>query len=128
MADELALAVVVGGDDDLGGALGDGAQRRERAGGAAVDDPGEVRLLDHVAEVLEAPALVRVGEHRLHHVAAQPDGDGVVAVVREVVGLHLLAAAAVLLDGGLAAEDLGDLLRRRVLLCDDELHCYLMGT
>jgi hypothetical protein len=34
----------------------------------------------------------------------------------------------VLLDGDLAAEDLGDLLGRRVLLCDDELHCYLMGT
>ncbi len=128
VADELALAVVVGGDDELGGALGDGAQRRERAGGAAVDHPREIRLLDHVAEVLETPALVGVGEHGLHDVAAQADGDGVVAVHGEVVRPHLLAAAAVLLDGDLAAEDLGDLLGRRILLCDDELHCYLMGT
>ena len=28
-------------------------------------------------EILEAPALVGVGEHRLHDVAAQPDGHGV---------------------------------------------------
>ena len=89
VADELALAVVVGGDHDFCGSLGDGTQRRDRAGSAAVDDPGEVRPLDHVGEVLETPALVRVGEHRLHHVAAQPDGHGVVAFVREVIGLHL---------------------------------------
>ena len=120
--DELALAVVVGGDDDLVGALGGGAQRGERAGRAAVHDPGEIGSADHVAEVLEAPAPVRVGEHRLHDVTAQADGDGVVAVVGEVVRLDLLAAAAVFLHGDLAAEDVGDLARRRVFLCDDEPH------
>ena len=128
VADELALAVVVGSDHEFGGALGDGAQGRQRACGAGVDDPRQVRPLDHVAEVLEAPALVGVGEHGLHDVTAQTDGHCIVALVREVVRLDLLAAATVLLDGGLAAEDLGDLLGRRVLLCDDELHCYLMGT
>ena len=99
VADELALAVVVGGDDELGGALGDRAQRGERARGAAVHDPGEVRTLDHLAQVLETPAPVGVGEHGLHDVTAQPDGHGVVAVEGEVVGPHLGAAAAVLLDG-----------------------------
>ncbi len=62
--DELALAVVVGGDDELGGALGRAAQRRQRAGGAAVDDPREVGVVDHLTEVLEAPAAVPVGEDR----------------------------------------------------------------
>ncbi len=87
VADELALAVVVGGDHELGGALGHAAQRQRAVpAAAAVDDPGEVRVLDHVAQVLEAPALVRVGEHGLHDVTAQADGDGVLAVVAEVVG------------------------------------------
>src|SRR5450756_1699173 len=85
VADELALAVVVGGDDDLGNAFGHAAQRRERAGGAAVDHPRQVGSLDHVAQVLEAPAPVGVGEHGLHDVAAQADGDGVVVLVAEVI-------------------------------------------
>ena len=122
VADELALAVVVGGDHDLGGALGHAAQRRERAGGAAVDHPRQIRRLDHVAEILEAPAPVGVGEHGLHDVAAQADGDGVVALVGEVIRPDLLAPAAVLFDRDLAAEDVGDLAGGGILLCDDEPH------
>jgi hypothetical protein len=109
VADELALAIVVRGDHDLVGSLGDRAQRGQRASRTPVDHPREVRLLDHVPEVLEAPAPVGVGEHRLHHVPAQADGDALGAVLSEVIGADLEPAAAVFLDGHLAAEDLGDL-------------------
>jgi hypothetical protein len=122
MADELAFAVVVGGDHDLGGALGHAAQRREGAGGPRVDHPCKVGRLDHIAEVLEAPAPVRVGEHGLHDVAAQADGDGVIVLVVEVIRPDLLAPAAVLFDRDLAAEDIGDLAGGGILLCDDEPH------
>ena len=79
-------------------------------------------MRDHLVEMLEAPAPVAVGEHRLHHVAAQADGHGFVAFIGEVIRADLLAAAAVLLDRDLVAEDVGDLAGGVSLLGDDELH------
>src|SRR5665647_1124455 len=69
VTDQFSLAVVVCRDDYFGGALGRFAQRRERRRRAPVDDPGEVRPLDHVAEVLETPPPVGIGEDGLHDVA-----------------------------------------------------------
>ena len=122
VTDQFSLAVVVCRDDYFGGALGRFAQRRERRRRAPVDDPGEVRPLDHVAEVLETPPPVGIGEDGLHDVAAQADGHGILVVVSEMVGLDLLPTAAVLVDRDFAAEDIGDLASGGVLLCDDEPH------
>jgi hypothetical protein len=122
VADELSLAVVVCRDDHLGGALGRFAQRRKCRRRPPVDHPGKVRRLDHVAEVLETPPPVRVGEHGLHDVTAQTDGHGILVVVDELVGLDLLPAAAVLGDRHFAAENIGDLASGGILLCDDEPH------
>ncbi len=118
--DEFAFAIVVGRDDDLGGTLGGAAQRQQRGGGAATDHPGEIGIVDHLAEVLETPPSIRLGEHRLHHVTAEPDGDGFVVAMLEVVGVHLLAATPVLLDRDRPAQDLCDLAGCGVLLGDDQ--------
>ena len=120
VADEFALTVVVGGDHDLGGAFGGGAHRHQGRGRRPADHPGKIRLVDHVPEVLEAPPPIGVGKHRLHHVPAKADGDGLFVALREVIRLDLLAATAVLFGRDLAAQDLGDLAGRRVLLSDDQ--------
>ena len=126
VADQLALAVVVGRDDELVGALRRRAQRGERARRRRRRPPRRgpgSRII--CSSVLEAPAPVRVGEDALHHVAAQSDRRGRRAVPVETVGPHLLAAAAVLVHAHPAAEDLGDLARGGILLCDDEPHVVL---
>src|SRR5665647_3868080 len=70
VTDQFSLAVVVCRDDYFGGALGRFAQRRERRRRAPVDDPGEVRPLDHVAEVLETPPPVGIGAVSYTHLRA----------------------------------------------------------
>jgi hypothetical protein len=87
---------------------------------AAVDHPGEIRFADDLAQVLQAPALVPLRERRAHDVATQADGDHRPAIPLERVRADLLATGAVAghFDG--AAEDVGDLARRHVLLGDDE--------
>ena len=113
-ADQLALAVEVGGDHELVGVLGDLADR--------LDDVLVGRLLDQlrvdqVVQIGLLPVRVALGEGGAEHVALEADRHLLAVgvrpgVERDLVGGVLLRRAA--------AQDVGDLLGRVVLLGDDQ--------
>jgi hypothetical protein len=104
-ADQLALAVVVGRDDDLPGVLRDLADRlHDVLVGRLLHDPG----VDQLVEIGLLPVRVVVGERRAEDMALEADRHVVAGAVRPGVKRHLVRGVGLRLA---AAQDLGDLLR-----------------
>ena len=114
--DQLALAVEVGRDHDRVGLLGELAHRLDHV---LVGRLGHQLGVDQVVEVGLLPVRVALGEGDAHHVALEPDGHLLALGVAPGVERHLVGGVGLRLA---AAEDLGDLLRRVVLLRDDQPH------
>ena len=114
--DQLALAVVVGGDHDRFRTLGELADRLDHVlVGRLADELG----VDQLVQVGLLPVRIALGEGDAHHVALEPDRHLLAAgvgpgVEGDLVGRVLRRLAA--------AEDVGDLARRVVLLRDDQPH------
>jgi demethylmenaquinone methyltransferase / 2-methoxy-6-polyprenyl-1,4-benzoquinol methylase len=115
-ADQLALAVEVGGDHHLVGVLGDLADRLDDVlVRGLLDDRG----VDEVVEVGFLPVRVALREGRAHHVTLEADGHVLARGVGPRVERHLVGSVGL---RRAAAQDVGDLLRRVVLLRDDQAH------
>ncbi len=85
--DQLALAVEVGRDHDLGGILGDLANRLDDVlVGRLLDDLG----VDQLVEVRLLPVRVALGKGRAHDVALQADRHVLALGVRPRVERHLV--------------------------------------
>ena len=103
--DQLALAVVVGGDHDLVGVLGDLADRlHDVLVGRLLDDLG----VDQLVEIGLLPVRVVLGKRRPEDVALEADRHVIAGGVAPGVEGHLVGGVGLRLA---AAQDLGDPLR-----------------
>ena len=114
--DQLALAVEVRCDHQVRRVLRD---LLDRLDDVLVHRLLDQRRVDQVTRVDLLPALVVLREGGVQHVALEADRG-----LRPVVGLPRVIGRLEgrLLLRGPAAQDLGDLLRAVVLLCDDQSH------
>jgi hypothetical protein len=120
--DQLALAVIVGRDHDLARLLGELANRLDHVlVGGLLDELG----VDQVVEVGLLPVGVALGKGGAHDVTLEPDARLLAVSVRPGIERDLVGGIGLRLAG---AEDVGDLLRRVVLLGHYQPHSAGEGS